>query len=580
MAGAGPSRRLLAVEASLVALFVLALISWFGAWPSGLPPGLPFGGLVLGLGWRVFGSGWRPRPPAVETAVCLGLSVAFRFPALLHPWGWVNRDGAYGAFAALHILDGLRPAPVFTEGANYQGTLKSHLAALLGLVGGGGDLSLSMTVSSLALFLVCVWTTMTLARLAGGRVAALSAGLYLAVGPRFLTVFSLNCVGQYVDVLALGGLALVAVAPVLDRGLTGAQARFRYFGAGLLLGVAFWQQPVALAYAGTVAAALSLRRATWRDPWALLLPAGALVGVIPVLLWNSQNAWATADILGREPEQLHAQLEALPFLVRRATFVSFPILAGVSPGHPWADWPGVPTLAALLPPAALGAYLLLKRRSLVPDLRSGPSSAVLAPLLMVACLGLFWAVASGRVYWRPRYLLPVVAATAVHLGVVVGWVSARSRTAAAVAVAALLALNAAGTLPRLRASAAVAEPYRRLVRSLDAKGVRTGYADFSLAAPVTMFTGERIVLSPALGPTDAYVSPLHAARLAERGPDAYVLLAQDDPERFAAVLRALGVSFRLDPEPFPIFHAFSRPPRLEEVAGFRGDAAPRPPPDE
>jgi hypothetical protein len=393
-------------------------------------------------------------------------------------------------------------------------------------------------------------------------------------------VFSLNCVGQYVDVLALGGLALAAVAPVLDRGLAGAQARLHYFFAGLLLGVAFWQQPVALAYAGAVAAALSLRRATWRDSWALLLPVGALAGVTPVLLWNAQNAWATADILGREPGQLHAQLETLPFLVRRATFVSFPILAGVSPGHPWADWPGVATLAALLPPAALGGYLLLERRSLVPGLRSGPSSAVLAPLLMAACLGLFWAVASGRVYWRPRYLLPVVAATAVHLGVVVAWVAARSRAAAAVAVVILLAVNTAGTLPRLRASAAVAEPYRRLVRSLEAKGIRTGYADFSLAAPVTMFTAERIVLSPALGPTDAYVSPHHAARLAERGPDAYVLLAEDDPERFAAVLRALGISFRLDPEPFPVFHAFSRPPRLEEVAGFRGGDAPPPPPEE
>jgi len=580
VAGAGPSRRVLAAEAALLGLFVLALTSWFAAWPPGLPPGLPFGALVLGLAWRVVRSGWRPRPPALETVTCLVLAVAYRFPALLHPWGWVNRDGAYGAFAALHMLDGVRPAPVFTEGANYQGTLKSHVAALLGLVGGAGDPSLLMTASSLALFLACVWATMALARRAGGPAAALAAGLYLAIGPRFLTVFSLNCVGQYVDVLALGGLALAAIAPLLDRGLAGAEARIHYTVAGLLLGAAFWQQPVALAYAGAVIAALALRKTTWRDPWALLFPLGALAGVLPVLLWNAQNEWATGEILGREPEHLRAQVEAFPLLVRRAIFVSFPILAGVSPGHPWAEWPAVRTAAALLPLAALGAYLLLHRRALVPDLRSGPSSALLAPLLMAACVGLFWAVASGRVYWRPRYLLPVAAATAVHLGVVLGWVFGRSRAAAVAALGAVLALNAAGTLPRLRASAEVAEPYRRLVRSLEAKGIRTGYADFSLAAPVTMFTAERIVLSPALGPTDAYESPHHATRLAEQGPDAYVLLGDDESERFAAVLRALGISFRLDPDPFPVFYAFSRPPRLEEVVGFRGEVVPRPPPEE
>ena len=58
-------------------------------------------------------------------------AVLRRLPALVHPWGWVNTDGAYGAFVALHLLEGERPAPVFTEGASYQGTLKGHLAALL-----------------------------------------------------------------------------------------------------------------------------------------------------------------------------------------------------------------------------------------------------------------------------------------------------------------------------------------------------------------------------------------------------------------------------------------------------------------
>src|SRR5262249_54962744 len=153
-------------------------------------------------------------------------------------------------------------------------------------------------------------------------------------------------------------------------------------------------------------------------------------------------------------------------------------------------------------PGLLLAYLVLEGRRLGRSFHAGDSDpAVLPPLMTLACLGLFWSVAAGHVYSRPRYLLPLVAAAAVHLGVAVARLVARSRllgAAAAVFLAALLAINVAGTLPRLRASADLAGYYRGLVRALEDKGIRTGYADFSLAAPVTMFTAERIVLSPAL----------------------------------------------------------------------------------
>ena len=66
---------------------------------------------------------------------------------------------------------------------------------------------------------------MALARRLGGRLAALVAGLYLALSPRFLTVFSLNCTGQYVEILALGMLALALVARVLDEWPEGLDGR-------------------------------------------------------------------------------------------------------------------------------------------------------------------------------------------------------------------------------------------------------------------------------------------------------------------------------------------------------------------
>jgi hypothetical protein len=477
----------------------------------------------------------------------------------------VNRDGAYGAFVTLHLLQGSSPAPVFTEGANYQGTLKPHLAALLALATGASDLSWLMVAAGVALSLVFLVATMALARRIGGRPAALCAGLWIALGPKFLTTFSLNSVGQYVDVLALGGAALALVARVLATEARGSAARGTYLAIGLLLGVAFWQQPVALSYAAVAFAALGLRRATWRDVWAALVPAGAALGALPVVLWNLRNGWASSDILGRG---LGEQADALLRIARRTFSIAFPVLAGLSPGHPWQQVPGVAIAAAILVPALLVAFVVLRRRDLR---RSGP--ALLPPLLLVACVVLAWTVAAGKVYGRPRYLLPVAAATAIHFGVVAAWAWTRSRPAAAGAVALVLAFNVAGTWPRLRESAAISAWYEGLVRAVEEKGIRTGYADFQVAAPVTMFTSERVLLSSALGPTPAYESDAHAARVRAQGPDAYVLRPQDDPRPLAGWLASQGITFQLAREPVPIFWALSRRVPVEEARAFVGGTA-------
>lgn len=561
---------------------VLLITTWFAAWPAAVPPAAPLALLCVGAAVR-----WgreipaARRLPSLATAAALAAACLYRLPALVLPRAWVNRDGAYPAFVALHLMQGIRPAPIFTEGAHYQGTLKGHLGALIGAVTGVGDLPLLMVLASLLLYLAFVAATMAVVRRIAGREAALFAGLYLAISPRFVTVFSLNCVGQYVDVLALGGLALVVIARLLAEDRRGPEARGSYLGAGLLLGAAFWQQPVALAYAGAVALALALRRATWRDVWALLLPAGAFIGALPVLLWNVHNDWQTGDVIikGSDPGELAAQADALPHLIRRTLTISFPTLSGLSPGHPWGQlWP-VAAVGYVLIPGALAFYLARRGREIAASIRQGrPSPAVLPPLLLACCLAQFWAVASGRIYWRPRYLLPVTAATAMHLGVALAW--PRARWVGALVLASLLAVNVGGTWSRLRSGEEVAAPYDQLVRALEARQIRTGYADFSISAPVTMFTAERIVFSSRLGPTASYESDRHTRKVAREGPDAYVLRPDDDPEQFAAVLRSLGVTYTLDIDPVPIFYRFSRRVRLEEVAGFRGDAEPEPSPGE
>ncbi len=574
-----------------LALLFFTLLTWFSGWPRGLAPVVPTLALLVATAVR-FGptlvlslrnGRWRPFP---ETALCLALAVAYRWPALLRPWGFVNKDGAFPAAIALHLLAGVRPAPVFTEGANYQGSLKGHIGALLALVTGSRDLSWLILLASVLLYLLFLGASMALARRIAGRGAALVTGLYLALSPKFLTTFSLNSVGQYVDVLALGGASLVLVAGLLDRDLAdrtekgpapskaSARLRLSCFGIGYLLGAAFWQQPVALAYVGAALGALALRRALWRDPALLLVPLGLVLGALPVLVWNVQNGWGSGDILGRYPQELLAQAEVLPVLVARTATRAFPVLTGLSPGHPMAPWAGARALAAALLPLVTLAYLVTERRSVREALRGRSGAVLLPPLLAAVNLAIFWATASGSINKRPRYLLPLLAAFAVMLGVVAarGW--ARSRLATAAPLLAILALNATGSLPRLRESASIEAFWQGAVQALEQKGIRTGYSDFSVAAPITMFTAERITLSSRLGPTPAYYSERQDERVAREGPDAYILSRGDDPAAFAAALRDLGVTCRYEPRPFPTFWDCSRRVRLAEVIGFRGGALP------
>src|SRR6185369_17124010 len=247
-----PEDRRLPAELGLLTLLALAVLAWFGGFPS-LRASAPMAVVAfvgaLACAWvAVRPSSLRALPrPGPDTLAVLAIALVYRLPALVHPWGWVNTDGAYGAFVALRLLAGTRPAPVFTIGANYQGTLKGHLAALFSAMSGAEDLSRMLVLASVALDVVFIVATMSPARRLGGRAAAVACGLYLALGPKFLTVFSLNSVGQYVDVLALGGLALALVPPLLQEEPSPSH-RLRALAVGLLLGAAFWQQPVATCY--------------------------------------------------------------------------------------------------------------------------------------------------------------------------------------------------------------------------------------------------------------------------------------------------------------------------------------------
>ena len=426
---------------------------------------------------------------------------------------------------------------------------------------------------------------MALARRLGGRTAAWVTGLYLALSPKFLTVFSLNCVGQYVDILALGGLALALLARLLDEP-GGPEARWSYLALGLLLGAAFWQQPVALAYcdrgrgrAGRCAA----RRGATRGP--PLVGAGLVLGVLPVLLWNLRNDWDSSFILGRDPSEVQAQIAAIPVLAERAVSVAFPVLAGLSPGHPWGAVALVRLAATALLPLLLVAYLAARGRDLARSLRDGrptagdpaaPADARVARALLVR----------GRRHGLPATALP--AARARRLRDPPGR-ARRPGLAPALAARRSSSRSWPPSWP-LRSRAPRPGSWRHGPSPPTTAGSSSPSTAWRSAPPTpTSPSPPRSRCSPAsgscvsprLGPTPAYESESLARRVDLAGPDAYILPPGDDPELFAAELRRHGVSFKTVLDPLPVFYDLHPRIRAEEVRGFRGEApAPRGAPDE
>jgi hypothetical protein len=62
--------------------------------------------------------------------------------------------------------------------------------------------------------------------------------------------------------------------------------------------------------------------------------------------------------------------------------------------------------------------------------------------------------------------------------------------------------------------------------------------------------------------------------VAALGPDAFLLRPRDDATAFGAMLAGLGVGYRLDTEPVPVFHQLTRRVSIEEVLAAWGAAPP------
>ena len=220
---------------------------------------------------------------ARRSSSILALAFFFRLPiAWRGAAATVTPDGALSGIVALHLRDGVERL-VFVPLVPYSGSLKSHLAAALAVA---IDPSRAFVLASVLFYVAYVAGLFLLARLVGGRGAAILAGVYAAFAPAFVTRYSLSNDGNYVEVLALGtwALWLAALWAVEDRGRRDARSAGPAFCSAWPSGVTSW--PSSTWRRSAPSSFLGRPRAVRSLAW---LGVGCALGIRAGLLWNARQ---------------------------------------------------------------------------------------------------------------------------------------------------------------------------------------------------------------------------------------------------------------------------------------------------
>lgn len=558
-----------AFDAALVLASFVAMGSWFTTRLLGRPATLVLAAAILAAVLareRATVRAFRPDPRVL--AVC-ALGLLLRAPAFVEPASVVGADGSLQAMLANVILRGAHPAPVFLETSSYQGSLKAHLGALASLFVGRGDPGLLVVIGSTALWVMGIVATMSIGRRLGGTFPAVTAGLFVALSPRFATVFSVNNIGEYPDAIGLGTWAMAWAMRLLDRGRGGASARGSYFGIGLLMGIALWQQPIAASFGLAAMGVLALRAIAARDAWFLSALFGLFLGRLPVTLYDLSATSSNAQAVG---SFLRVAGRALPLEdhVRGTIGWAFPVMfTGLSTDAGWPE-----SLRVTLGLVCVAVILIFAFRALLEAKRSFALRAWDLTRLMVltqfaAGLAFVWLVAGGGVYARPRYFLPLLPAFALAFADLANVLRSRSRSLGVVLVVVVIGWNSWSNIDRMHVGFEEGRAMRRLAGRIEDLGLRTGYSGVAAAGPLMVLTNERVSVDGILDTVEGERLPArHTEKVRRYGPDFYLADAEG-AERVAARLKELGVTYSVEAGPLVLFHHLSRRVPLEEVQSSR-----------
>jgi len=462
----------------------------------------------------------------------LAVAALFRLPlAWAGAAGAVTPDGALSGIVCLHVRDGVDHL-VFVPHVPYSGSLKSHLAAPLAE---WVDAPRAFALASLAFYLLFVAAAYGLALQVGiaggaGPWVAIASGLYLAFSPPYVTRYSLSNDGNYVEVLALGTLALLLAV----RWIQAPDSRPTVsLCAGVLLGLGFWCHilgVIHLTALGLVMLLVSPQAALRSTPAAA---AGFALGDLPGLIWNAGNQWGSFQYL--VPGITEGGGDVGPGLATRVLGLftdQLPFLLGYDPGY----GPGFDTLLRLVGYAAAAFVCWSFARSVARGAKE-PRGARFVLLVFVAVNLVVALLALPQLPGNPRYLLFLVAPAAIFLA------EACATRRLQLAFALLVGAGALSSLAQAPGVIATDAKWRAFAGDLVAANVRFCYTDFYLATKINFLTEEKVVCTAKLGPTTTEYFFEYRQKVEAAPEAALIAVNQTAARRLEHRLTELGVAY-------------------------------------
>ncbi|MGI5835720.1 MAG: hypothetical protein ACOX87_04400 [Chloroflexota bacterium] len=469
--------------------------------------------------------------------ILLSLALGLRLFLLSGPQTELEADEAIVGLMARHILQGERP--IFYWMQPYMGSLEAYLVAGVFALAGSSTFALkSVPLAFALLFVALVFVT---GFRIGGLKVAIASGLYIAVPPAFLALWSLKARGGYIEILVIGQLMILIALEM-------AKAQRANLGLGvslgLLAGLGLWINPLIAVYIIPIALYLALSmRKSLAGRWLLAAAIAAAIGAFPLIAYNLANGLATAEsMLGGVEWSLRGILQSTTH------FFSYclPILAGLSQASssPTLFWPAFHSSPGASP-ILLPLFVLLFFAILIQPIQRLLSCLAgrgcfddgrgLLALLVIVVPTAFVISKFRELVTEPRYLLPLYSAVPL-LVMRFSWSRSPWRYLSRLIAVAIVAINLYSITaldPKLNlpdtAVGSTQSNRSELVEFLLSRGVNHIYTDYWLAYPLAFESEEQIIPSVISGGFNRYIPYAHLVSVAPN--PAFVFITDSSEER-------------------------------------------------
>lgn len=416
----------------------------------------------------------------------------------------LDSDEAIVGLMARHINNG-KGIPVFYYGQHYMGSLEAVLAALSFKLFGTGSFTLKLVPLMFSLLLL--WIVFELAREIWNLEAARISLLLAAFAPSALIVWSAKARGGFIEILVIGGLALLLTVRWLknrDAPVSG------IIGIAAALGVGWWVNNQILYFMLPVGFAVLSRVIYLEDAYffdkvrklAALAGTGLsafLLGSLPFWIYNFEHNFASFSMFNGSTR--HEMLQHFTGLFR----VSLPILLGAKQFWSEQDYFKGASAAMYLVYGFVVMFMILIRLPEVLNLfrlkLDYEKPVELLFLFLLACAGIFVYSSFGWLVQAPRYLLPMYVAVFPLLGMAVEQMRQRLQYLPHVVLIAVLAMNIYSSYPGRRAipgepfvykGERVSRNHDELISWLDRKNIKWVRTNYWIGYRLAFETEEKV----------------------------------------------------------------------------------------